>query len=349
MKAMFLTGLREMAMREIPVPTLKEPGDVLLRVGAVGVCGSDVHYYTTGRIGSQVVEYPYRVGHEFAGIVEATGAGVARVRPGDRVAVDPAMSCGQCDQCMGGRRHTCRNLRFLGCPGQAEGCLSEFIVMPEECCYPLGAGMTLDQGAVVEPFSIGLYAVKMAGGPREARLGVLGCGPIGMSVLLSALAHGAAAAYVTDRIEARLELALKSGAAWIGNPDSMDVVAAIVEREPLLLDVVFECCGRQEALNQAVELLKPGGKLMLIGIPPVESVSFDIDKIRRKEISIRNVRRQNECMLEAVDLIESGRVNVDAMVTHRFPLERSGEAFELVSEYRDGVMKAMIEVCGETS
>ena len=329
MQAMALTGLRQMAMRDVPNPQIQKPTDVLLRVGVVGVCGSDVHYYRTGRIGSQAVDYPYSVGHEFAGVVEAVGTDVVRVKPGDRVAVDPAMSCGQCDQCLAGRYHTCRELRFLGCPGQAEGCLLELIVMPEACCYPIADGMTLEQGAIVEPLSIGWYAVKTSVALHDVKIGILGCGPIGASVLLSALAHGAGGIYVTDPIDARLELARKSGASWTGNPDRQDVVGEIIEQEPLLLDAVFECCGQQDALDQAVELLKPGGKLMVIGIPVVDRVSFDIDKLRRKEICVQNVRRQNDCMQEAIELIETARVNVDAMVTHRYPFEASADAFEL--------------------
>jgi L-iditol 2-dehydrogenase len=344
MKAMVLTGLRAMEARTVPDPRIAHDTDVLLQVEVVGVCGSDVHYYTTGRIGSQVVQYPYAVGHEFAATVLRVGAKVRRLKPGDRVAVEPAMSCGECDQCRAGRRHTCRKLRFLGCPGQADGCLSEFIVMPEECCFPLPAGMSLEQAALAEPLSIGLYAAKLAALPPAARIGILGCGPIGLSVLLPAVMQGAARIYVTDRIAARLAMAQRAGATWTGNPDQEDIVAAIAEREPLLLDVVFECCGKQEALDQAVQLLKPGGTLLLIGIPTVDRISFAIDLLRRKELRLQNVRRQNECVQAAIDLIASKKVNVDALVTHRFPFERSKEAFDLVDEYRDGVVKAMIHM-----
>jgi L-iditol 2-dehydrogenase len=126
-----------MEMRNIPDPEIKNPNDVLIRMKIVGVCGSDVHYYTQGKIGSQVVEYPFTVGHEGAGIVEAVGSAVTKVKPGDRIAVEPAMSCWECDQCKAGRPHTCRKLHFLGCPKQADGCLSEYIVMPEECCLKI--------------------------------------------------------------------------------------------------------------------------------------------------------------------------------------------------------------------
>jgi L-iditol 2-dehydrogenase len=344
MKAMVLTGIRRMEMREVPEPRIESATDVLLRVDAVGVCGSDVHYYNSGRIGTQVVKYPFRAGHELAGTVVKTGARVTGVKPGDRVAVEPAMSCGACDQCRARRRHTCRALRFLGCPGQAEGCFCEFLVMPEDCCYPVGPRTTIEQAALAEPLSIGVYAVGQSGALKGARLGILGCGPIGLSVLLPALLAQPACVYATDRIEARLAMARRAGAAWTGNPDRTDIVAEIQRAEPLGLDIVFECCGQQAALDQAVELLKPGGKLMLIGIPAVDRISFVIDLMRRKEICLQNVRRQNECLRPALDLIESRAVNADFMITHRFPFERTPAAFDLVAGYGDGVVKAMIQV-----
>jgi len=344
MKAVVLTGIRKMEVREAPTPRIENGADVLLKVGCIGVCGSDVHYYTTGRIGSQVVKYPFAVGHEFAGTVQEVGRGVKRVKAGMRVAVEPAMSCGQCDQCRAHRRHTCRKLRFLGCPGQAEGCLSEYIVMPAECCYPIKLRTTMEQAAIAEPLSIGVYSVNRSVAMRGARIGILGAGPIGLSVLLGAISQKAGRIYVTDKIEARMAAALRAGADWTGNPAKQDVVAEIAEKEPLLLDAVFECCGQQEALDQAVNLLKPGGKLMLVGIPQVNRLSFAIDTARRRELCIQNVRRQNECMQPALDLIEKGKVAVDFMVTHRFPLERTQEAFDLVAGYKDGVIKAVIHI-----
>ena len=344
MKAMRLTGIRKMDMMEVPFPAIENPGDVLIRMKTLGVCGSDVHYYENGKIGSQVVVYPFTVGHEGAGIVEAVGPAVRRVKAGDRIAIEPAMSCGTCDQCLGGRPHTCRKLCFLGCPKQAEGCLSEFIVMPEACCFKIADGTTLDEAAISEPLAIGVYAVKLSIPMRGARIGILGVGPIGLSVLMPARAQGAAKIYATDRIDARLALAERAGAIRGGNPDREDVVAQVQKFEPGGLDVVFECCGRQEAMDQAVEMLKPGGKLILIGIPPTtERVSFKIDKLRHKEICIQNVRRQNHCVQPALDMIARKDVDVRAMVTHRFAFEDARKAFELVASYKDGVVKAMID------
>lgn len=345
MKSMQLTGIRQMEMREVPAPRIVNPNDVLIKMTTVGVCGSDVHYYTTGRIGSQVVQYPFAVGHEGAGIVEAVGSDVTRVKPGDRIAIEPGNPCGICDQCLAGRQHTCRNLTYLGCPGQVEGCLCEYIVMPEASCFPLPEGMTQVEAAISEPLSIGVYALKLFGKPlRDLKVGIFGVGPIGLSVMLPALAQGVRELYVTDKIYERLELARSAGAAWCGNPDKMDIVAEISASEPLLLDVVFECCGQQDALDQAIEMLKPGGKLMLIGIPETDWVSFNIDLLRRKEICIQNVRRQNHCVQAAIDMIANKDFDVNRMVTHNFSLEDTQKAFDLVAGYRDGVVKAMIHI-----
>lgn len=343
MKAMMLTGIREMEMMEVATPAILNNRDVLIKMKTLGVCGSDIHYYVSGKIGSQVVNYPFTVGHEGAGEVEAIGKDVTMVKPGDRIAIEPAMPCWECDQCKAGRPHTCRKLRFLGCPGQAEGSLSEYIVMPETSCFKIPDQMSYDEAAISEPLAIGLYAVKQSIPMKGAKVGILGFGPIGMSVLLPVLAKGAEAVYVTDKIDKRLDIAARSGARLTGNPDREDVVVKIKEKVPELLDVVFECCGQQEAIDQAVELLKPGGKLMIIGIPEFDRWSLPVDASRHKELNIQNVRRQNEAVQATLDMMSRGDISVDTMVTHRFPFEHSKEAFDLVAGYGDGVMKAMID------
>jgi len=340
---MKLTGIRQMEMMEVSKPKIINDNDVLIKMKTVGVCGSDVHYFTTGKIGSQVVEYPFTVGHEGAGIVEQMGKGVTTLKPGDRIAIEPAMNCGECDQCLAGRPHTCRKLKFLGCPGQAEGCLSEYIVMPEHCCLQIQDSMTFDQAAISEPLAIGVYAVHQSIPMKGTTVGILGAGPIGESVLLPALALGASKVFVTDKIDARLKLAKQNGAFWTGNPDKEDVVAAVKTLEPLLLDVIFECCGKQEAFDQAIEMLKPGGKLMVIGIPEFARWSVNVDEARRKEICIQNVRRQNHSTEIALEMINEGIVNVSNWATHRFKLKDAKQAFDMVADYQDGVLKAMID------
>ncbi len=343
MKSMMLTGIRAMEMYDVATPEIVKENDVLIRLKVVAVCGSDVHYYVSGKIGSQVVNYPFPVGHECAGVVEQVGAKVTRVKAGDRIAIEPASSCGECDQCKAGRPHTCRNLTFLGCPGQVDGCLSDFIVMPEHSCFPIPDTMSFDEAAISEPLAIGTYAVNRSIPMKDAKVGVLGFGPIGMSVLLPAIARGADKIFATDKIDARLKIAQASGAVYAGNVNKTDVVKDILEIEPLGLDVIFECCGQQEAVDQAFDLLKPGGTLMLIGIPQFDRWSLPVDKGRHKEITVVNVRRQNGCVEETLSMISEGIVDVNKMPTHRFKFVDAKQAFDLVASYGDGVMKAMID------
>ncbi len=344
MKAAVLTALQQMIITDVPAPAIKEDTDVLLRIRVVGVCGSDVHYYDTGRIGSQVVEYPFIVGHECAAAVKAIGRAVTRVKVGDEVVVDPAAPCRRCQQCKIGRQNTCYNLRFLGTPGQGDGCLCEYIVMPQECCLQTNGRITLEQAALCEPFAVGVYAVRRAQMPKNAKIAILGSGPIGLSCMVAARTEQAEAIYMTDKIAERMEVAKNAGAAWVGNPDMGDIVKPILEQQPLGLDVVYECSGQQSTLDEAIELLRPGGKLILIGAPRFERVSFIIDKLRRKEIDIINIRRQVDCTQTAIDLIASGRAKVDFMITHRFKFARTREAFDMVADYRDGVVKALIKL-----
>jgi L-iditol 2-dehydrogenase len=343
MKAMVLTGIRQMEMRDWPDPMIQADHDVKIRLERVGVCGSDIHYYRTGKIGSQVVEFPFPVGHESGGTVVEVGDQVTKVRPGDRIAIEPAISCGKCDQCLAGRPNTCRHTRFLGCPGQVEGCLTEYVVMPEENCFPIPDAMSFDEAAISEPLAIGLYAVRQSGLNESNKIGILGFGPIGMSVMLPAMSFGAKNIYVTDKINERLHIAGQIGALWTGNPDKEVVAETINQLEPFQLDVVFDCCGEQDAIDDALKIVKPGGKIMLIGIPERQKLCFDMDYMRRKEITLINVRRQRFCVQEALDLMASGRVDVSSMATHRFSFRDTKKAFDLVDAYQDGVMKAMIQ------
>jgi L-iditol 2-dehydrogenase len=342
MKAALLIAKKKIELRTIPSPSLKNENDVLIRMNAVGICGSDIHYFTRGRIGDQIIRFPQIVGHEGAGTVEKVGHEVRRVRPGDRIAIDPAVSCGRCDQCRAGRKNTCRNLSFLGCPGQREGCLCEYIVLPESCCFPINGTLSFERALLSEPLAIALYAAEQAPVKPGGKAAVLGAGPIGMSVLCALKQKKAGAIYMTDVAAERVTFAGRHGASWCGNARTADVVREIAEREPHLMDAVYECCGKEEALLQATALLKPGGTLAVIGIPEADAVPFPIHALRRKEITVRNIRRQNGCTEKALSLLAGPTDGLEGIVTHRFPLEQTPKAFDLVAGYRDGVMKAVI-------
>ena len=344
MKAALLTGIRKFETRKVPEPKLTKDTDVLIRIKTVGVCGSDIHYYTTGRIGSQIIQFPFTVGHEAAGIVEQTGKKVTRVKPGQRIAIDPAVYCGHCDQCRAGRENTCRKLLFLGCPKQLEGALCQYLVLPEFCCFPIKDRTTFEQATLSEPLAIAVYAVERARLPARANVAILGAGPIGMSVFHVLRANHVGDVFITDKIPERLKFSQKLKPKYCGNPDRADVVGEILNAEPLLMDAVFECSGDRMAYDHAVRLLKPGGTMALVGIPEFDQVSFPIHELRRKEITLTNIRRQAHCTQKAIDLLEAKIINLDAMVTHHFSFEETKQAFDLVANYRDGVMKAMIAV-----
>jgi L-iditol 2-dehydrogenase len=191
--------------------------------------------------------------------------------------------------------------------------------------------------------AIGVYTVKKSGGVEALNIGIFGYGPIGMSVMLAARTKSVENIYVTDIIDERLVIARKEGALVAGNPQKENIVRKIMNEEKLGLDIAFECCGKQEAFDQAVDLLKPGGKLVVVGIPEFDRWSMNVETTRRKEISLQFIRRQVDCVEETLELMENGSINIDNMVTHRFPFDKTKEAFDLVAGYKDGVMKAMID------
>jgi L-iditol 2-dehydrogenase len=343
MKAARLIRPGTIELQEIPEPEIRLEHEVLLKIENAGICGSDIHYYKEGRIGDQIIDYPFTIGHECTATVVKTGKNTRRVNMGDRVTIDPAVSCGSCDQCRIGRPHTCRQLKFLGCPGQREGCLAEYIVMPEQNCYPLPKNMPSARGVLAEPLSISLYALRLMNPKQSDTVAILGSGPIGLCTALASKQAGINKIFMTDKIDDRLQAASKAGAVWTGNPDKSNIGEEIMDFNHQELDAVIECCGDQSALDQALSLLKPGGHLLIIGIPGKNRVSFDAHQMRRKEIKISNVRRQNGCTAEAISFLDEVGKDVDFMLTHFFELQDSGTAFDLLSDYKDGVIKAVVK------
>jgi len=342
MKAAFLTGARKVEIREIGKPQLKNADDILLKTAVAGLCGSDLHYFLTDRVGSEAVPYPAIVGHECSAVVEAVGPAVKNFKAGDRVAVEPSISCGECDQCKAGRPHTCRRISFLGHPGERDGCLAEYFVMPEQNLFPVPETMTMAEAMLVEPLSIALHARALARGLLGPAIGVLGSGPIGLLLTQVLKVEGHGKIYASDRSDARVAAALKAGATWSGNAGNADVAGEIMKREPLGLDAVFEVSGDPEAIAQAVEMVKPGGWIFQVGIPLCEQISYPIAKLRRKEIGIRNVRRQNRCLKRALLLVEAKHLDIAWLATHNFKIEDAAKAFATAADRTDGVLKASI-------
>jgi len=224
-----------------------------------------------------------------------------------------------------------------------EGCLQDYIVMPEVNCFLLPRSLNPVTAVLAEPLSIADYAVSLWDRSNAGlSAAVLGAGPIGLSAVVALIEAGIQKVYLTDKIDVRLNTGVKLGAVWTGNPMDSDVTAGISASEKEGLDAVFECCGEQDALDQAVLLLKPGGQLLIIGIPETGRTGFDPHLLRRKEIRIQNVRRQNKHIPLALEQISRSSFPADTLVTHTFAMEETEKAFDLVAGYDDGVVKAVI-------
>jgi len=344
MKAAYLVARRKFEIRETAKPAIENDKDVLVKLRSSGVCGSDIHNYKEGRTGSLEVKFPMILGHECSAVVEEVGKAVKKVKPGDRVGIEPAVACGGCEECLTGRQNVCKKVRFLSVPGELEGCLKEYMVMPESNVIPLPEEFTFEDAVMLEPLSICAYAVNLGEVRPGDSVAVLGSGPIGLLTLEVANACGAALSFATDIIEERVEMAFRLGAAYSYNRNEADVVGEILEAtNGRGVDVAFECAGEQDVIEQGLRILRPGGRFVLLGIPAASTeYTFHTDIMRRKELTVVYVRRQVHYFERAMNLAKAGKVDLRTPVTHRFPFEKTNDAYELVSTYSDGVVKAMI-------
>lgn len=340
MKASVLTAPAALELKdwEIGAPG---PGEVLLKVTAVGVCGSDVHYYREGAIGDARVEYPTLLGHEPSGVIEEVGEGVS-LKVGDRVAVEPALPCGRCEHCLSGRSNICPHVVFLGTP-PVNGIFSEFRVMPEACCIPIPKGMSLTEAALLEPLGVGLHAAQLCSVRPGDTVAILGSGRIGLVTLLACLSAGASKVFMTDAIPERLELAERMGAEKVFNIADGDVGEWIRScTGGRGVDVTFEAAGRPESVVDAIDAARIGGRSCFIGIPSIPNLEIPFHTCRRKELAMFHCRRSNREADRCLSMVESGRLDLSHLATHHFGLEQTPQAFDMVEGYSDGVVRAMI-------
>jgi L-iditol 2-dehydrogenase len=331
----------EIYNEETPIPDQKN--NVLIKIAEVGVCGSDMHYYRHGKIGEELIKFPFTIGHEASGYIEKIIGDSKGLKIGQLVAIEPAVTCGECDQCKAGRPHTCRHNLFMGGAGQLEGLSREYVTVPASNVFVVPEKFMSREAAFVEPMSIGTYAVKLVEFGEKEEIGIIGAGPIGMTVLMALQYSGNKKHYVWDKLDYRLKNAQMAGALWTANPDKVNIDDELHKVLPRELDIVFECCGDQDALNTALKVLKPGGKLVIVGIPTEDRISFDMNILRRKEIAIINVRRQNHSVPDAIKVIDHFRPLSDNLITHTFDASKTNEAFKMVSDYAGNVVKAMIK------
>jgi L-iditol 2-dehydrogenase len=347
MLAARLHGPKDLRIERIPRPGSPGRGQVLLRVKATGICGSDLHTYHDARIGTTRVEAPLVLGHEFAGVVEAVGpecldGNFEPLRPGTRVAVDPAQPCGRCELCEQGHPNLCHRLHFCGTYPDG-GSLSEWMHMPARSCFPVPDVLSDLQAALLEPLGVALHAVDLARLRVAQSVAILGAGPIGLLILQVARLAGADPIFITDRLVWRLDLAQRWGAIPV-NARTEDVVQRIQRgTQNRGVDVAIEAAWGGPLVEQAAEVARLGGRVVLVGIPSQDRLTMRASTARRKGLTIRFSRRMKHVYPRAIQLVEHGRVDLPALVSHRFPLRRVPEAFRLNAAYRDGVVKVLVE------
>jgi len=314
MKVIRLHASADLRLHTEPEPE-PAPGEALVRVQAVGICGSDLHWFSGGGIGDARLEQPLVLGHEAAGVI------VAGPRRGQRVALDPAIPCHKCEACLQGHPNLCEQIRFAG-HGSEDGALREYIAWPEECLFTLPEALSQADGVILEPLGVAMHAVDLAHLRPGMTVGVFGCGPIGLLVIQMARLAGATRIFVTEPRLHRLEAARRLGAhEWTPGQT---------------VDRAFEMAGDNAAVETAFTAVKAGGTVILAGIPDDDRTSFSASVARRKGLTIKMVRRMKFTYPRAIQLVEAGLVDVRSLVTHTFPLEQAQAAFTLAQQ-REGL------------
>jgi L-iditol 2-dehydrogenase len=328
-RAAVMTELNKIVIQERPEPDPR-PMEAVVRIEAVGVCGSDTAYYKLGRIGDYVVEGPIILGHEVSGQVVQVGSDVTNVAVGDRVAIEPGTPCRNCRECMAGRYHLCPDLVFLATPPY-DGALIEKMTIDARNLYPMPDEMTYEEGALLEPLSVGIWGCKRARLEAGDDVLVTGAGPVGLLAAAAARALGAGRVTVTDLSDFRLNLARDLGF----KTEHSDAPAEKT------FDVLLECSGAPGVLGQAMRRLRPAGRAAMIGMSKEESIGLPLAQLNVNELTISLVNRYNHTWPLAIELVSSGRIDVAPLVTHHFPLAESADALTLGSRVTDSVKAAI--------
>lgn len=317
MRAVRLHGVGDLRQHDEELPAAAQ-ALTLVRVGAIGICGSDLHWFTEGSIGDAHVARPLVLGHEIAGVAEGGPL------DGRLVAVDPAVPCGRCSTCSAGLGHLCPDVVFAG-HGEQDGGLQEVISWPTQLLYPLPSTMTAEDGAMLEPLGVALHAHDLGHVRAGAKVAVLGLGPIGLMLVQLLVALGAGHVVAVDPLPHRRRAALDRGADEAVGPDALAEGAALPAPG---VDVAFEVAGTDEAVHGAFLAARPGGRVVLVGIPEGDSTTFRASLARRKGLTILMSRRMAEVYPRAIRLVEQGSVDVRSVVTERFGLDEAGAAFD---------------------
>lgn len=331
----------DIRLEDVPIP---EPGagEVQLCMQHVGICGSDVHYWQHGAIGDFVLKAPMVLGHEAAGVVSKIGEGVTSLEVGDRVAIEPGVPCRMCSECKRGRYNLCYDMKFCATP-PFHGNLARYYVHAADFCYKLPDHVSTEEGALLEPLSVGVHACRRAGVTLGSKVLICGAGPIGLVNLLTVKACGASQVCITDLDEKRLEMAKKIGADFtvkVTSKDAKEMAGKIEECFGEKPEISIECSGAPPSIKTAIFATRSGGCVVLVGLGPAE-VTLPIVDAAVREVDIRGIFRYVNCYPTALAMVASGKVDVKPLITHRFSLEETLDAFN--TTLRGEGIKVMIK------
>ena len=336
-----LAAPRQFQLVEQPIAD-PSPGEVQVRVDAVGICGSDLHAYSEGAIGDTPCQYPMVLGHEPAGTVVRAGAGVTGWSAGDRAALEPALYCYHCEPCRTGHHNVCENLRFLGNPGYP-GFFREFVNLPVSNLLPIPANLSLEHATLVEPLAVALHSMQFAAIRPGESVAVFGAGPIGLLTIVCLKVAGAGRIWAIEPLAHRREMARQMGADAVLDPAQGDAAAQILaDTGRRGADCVIDCAAKEHTTNQAIRAARWAGRVVITGIHSDAMVPFEVSPMRRKELAIFNVRRSNHESQAALEMIVTHPEWFAPLVTHRRPLEKIAEAFDIAAHYADGVGKMVV-------
>ena len=314
-------------------------GEVLIKLRSVGICGSDMHWYLDGGMYGIGAVYPQVLGHEPAGEVIAVGHGVGHIRPGDRVSIEPTISCGHCEWCLRGSHNNCAASRFMGSP-QAPGLLREYATIPAHNATVVPESFSYTQASLIEPVAVIMHMLELVEIRPGQTVAILGAGPIGLLAAAVARKCGASRIFVADKLPYRLRMAENLGAAAAPIAQFGQLIAD--ETRGRGVDISIDAAGAPETINTALAVTTPGGTFVLIGIPVHSPVPVDLFSLQAREIRFQPLKRSNHQSLPAIALLASGAIP-ESIVTHRFGIEQASEAFGALAEYREGVGKLAIE------
>ncbi len=348
MSAAVLHGTRDLRVEQVPLPPPPARGEVQVHIAKVGICGSDVHYFEHGRIGDFVVEKPMILGHECSGVVAQVGEGVSHFKEGDRVAIEPGVprlsNFASNYYMKQGRYNLCPDIFFFATPPD-NGSFCSFVNHNADFCFKLPDNVSLEEGAMIEPLSTGIYAARVAPVKMGDTVVITGAGPIGLMNLLACRAAGATNILISDLVESRLEVAQQIGATATirGGADELKAAAHEVTNG-LGADVSIECAGHPSALRAAIGACRAGGTVVLIGMPPEDSAPINVNDLIVREITLRPIFRYNNTFPTGVELLSSGKVDVKPLISKRFSLAEVPQAFNYVLDNRATCVKAIVDV-----